>query len=511
MFFINLIYLIMILVVIYVYIVAIRNHSSKISNIFILFMFVQLLINFSSIFLIPIESATLIEWFISVKVKNIALSFLPIIWVLFMYEYLGVRYNKLLLYLFGIVSFLLFLSTMMKSLDFFVVYFFKSLVSNSFTNYLTNFTTIDIAFVLITLISLSYTSYLYWKRIQDFSIEFNPQILIITVLVGLLIVSEVLIVEQVVYSIDVTLILSFLTTLLFYRIITDNTIKNVIPISNSRIIDNLPTPVLILNNKNTILYANLKALDEIDFLETGKKLYNIPSIVNFNRNDKLVDSETFTVKHFENSELSTYIVNTEIFNDNHRILMLQDATYDHEKLKNLHKQSMVDNLTGLLNKSTFYSVASKDFHEYISKNKLHAVAMLDLDHFKSINDNYGHQIGDEVLVALASDIRKVVKETDIIARFGGEEFCALLQYDTPEEILNCLETFKNLFSSRKFMVGGVEFNVTISIGVILNCNEVFTIEKMMELADQALYDSKNSGRDKITVSDYTKIWYINEV
>ncbi len=502
MVFINLIYFIMIIVVVYVYIIAIRNHSSKISNIFILFMFVQLLISFSSIFLIPIDSATMIEWFISFKVKNITLAFLPIIWVLFMYEYLGIRYNKLLISLFGTVSFLLFLSTMTKSLDIFVVYFFKSLISNSHVTFFQSFSTIDIAFVLITLIALGYTSYLYWKKIEDFSIEFNPQILIITVLVGLLIISEVLIVEQVVYTIDATLILSFLTTLLFYRIITDNTIKNVIPISNSRIIDNLPTPVLILNNKNTILYANLKAFDEIDLLETGKKLYNIPGIVNFTRNDILVDSETLTVKHLEDGTLSTYIVNTEIFNNSYRILKLHDATFDHEKLKNLHRQSMVDNLTGLLNKSTFYTVADKDFHEYVSKNRLHAVAMLDLDHFKSINDTYGHQIGDEVLVALASDIRKVVKETDIIARFGGEEFCALLQYDNLEEIINCLETFKNLFSSRIFMVGGVEFNVTISIGVVVNRTEKITIEKMLELADQALYESKNSGRDRITLKEH---------
>ncbi len=499
---INLIYLMMILVVLYVYILAIRNHSSKISNIFILFMFVQLLINFSSIFLLPIESATLIEWFISYKVKAIALAFLPLVWVLFMYEYLGLRYNKLLVYLFGIVSFLLFLSTMVISLDSFVVSFFKNLTADSYTTFLKSYTTIDFAYLFITLTALGYTSILYFKKYQESMIEFNSQVLIITVLVGLLIVTEILLVEQVLYSVDVTLIISFLITLLFYRIITDNTIKNVIPISNSRIIDNLPTPILILNNKNTILYANIKAFDEIDFLEIGKKLYNITSIVNFNRNDKLVDSETFTVKHADDGGMSTYIVNTEIYNTNFRILKLLDATYDHEKLKKLHIQSMVDSLTGLLNKSTFYTVADKDFQKYRSKNQLHAVAMLDLDHFKSINDTYGHQIGDEVLVALASDVRKVAKETDIIARFGGEEFCALIQFDSLEEILNCLETFKNLFSNRLFMYGGVEFRVTLSIGVIINRTEITTIEKMLELADQALYESKNSGRDRITVKEF---------
>ncbi len=502
MVFLNLFYIIMICIVLYVYIVAIRNHSSKISNIFILFMFIQLLINFSSIFLIPIESATLIEWFISFKVKNIALAFLPIVWVLFMYEYLGLRPNKILVHLFGLVSVLLFLTTATSGLDNFVIYSFRNLVSNSLSSFVKSYTTLDIAFVSISFISLFYTGILYFKKVTDKSIEFNPQIIVISTLITLLIMSELLLIEQIIYKVDVSLILSFLITLSFYRIITDNSIKNVIPISNSRIIDNLPTPVIILNNKNTILYANNKSFDEIQFLEIGKKLYNVPSIVNFNKNDKLVDSETFTVKDIYTGKLSTYIVNTEIFNSNYRIIKLQDATFDHEKLEKLHRQSMVDNLTGLLNKSTFYTIANKEFQKYRTLGKLHAVAMLDLDHFKSINDTYGHQVGDEVLVALSSDIKKISLEKDVIARFGGEEFCALISGEDEESILTRISKFKDLFSSRVFIVGETEFKVTLSMGVIINKQEVCTLEKMLELADVALYESKNSGRDKITLHDF---------
>ncbi len=504
MVFLNILYISMIVIVLYVYILAIRNHSSKISNIFILFMFIQLLINFSSVFLLPIESATLIEWYISFKVKNIALSFLPLVWVLFMYEYLGLSYNKLLVCLFGIVSFLLFFSTATGGLGTFVVYSFKNLVSNSLLTFFESYSTIDIAFVLISFVSLFYTGFLYLKKVKDKSIEFNPQIIVISSFIGLLIISELLLVEQIIYKVDISLILSFLITLSFYRIITDNSIKNVIPISNSRIIDNLPTPVLILNNKNTILYANHKSYEEISYLEIGKKLYNIPSIVNFNKNDKLVDSETFTVKDFNTGKLSTFIVNTEIFNSNYRILKLQDATFDHEKLEKLHRKSMVDNLTGLLNKSTFYTIAKKEFQNYLLTGQLHAVIMLDLDHFKNINDTYGHPIGDEVLVAIASDIKKISNEKDIIARFGGEEFCALIPGDDEESILLHLSNFKDLFSSRVFVVGKVEFSVTLSMGVVLNTQEISSLEKLLELADAALYDSKNSGRDKITVHDFNK-------
>jgi diguanylate cyclase (GGDEF)-like protein len=172
------------------------------------------------------------------------------------------------------------------------------------------------------------------------------------------------------------------------------------------------------------------------------------------------------------------------------------AAAKYQKAVNL---AALDGLTGLYNHRIFNEVFRREF----AKAKRHqyglALLSLDLDHFKAVNDSYGHQFGDQVLKSVADIITQVARATDLAARLGGEEFALLLPHTSQEQALVVAARLKFMLDHKDFDPGnGAVFHQTVSQGVAgVEYFMVKSPEDMLYLADQALYLAKREGRDTI--------------
>lgn len=157
-----------------------------------------------------------------------------------------------------------------------------------------------------------------------------------------------------------------------------------------------------------------------------------------------------------------------------------------------------DPLTGLYNRRIFNEVLGREFA--LAKRHGHSLCLLslDLDHFKAVNDTYGHQAGDAVLAGVASLLAGVSRSTDVAARLGGEEFALILPHATEAEGLVVAERLRRGLHRAVFTFGGQIIHQTASLG--LADSEHFMVnspEDMVYWADQALYRAKREGRDAI--------------
>ncbi len=497
----NLIYILMAIAVAFVYITAIRNHSSRISNIFILFMFILILACISTFVIIPIGDAKLIEWFISYKMYEISITFLPLVWFLFVYEYLDEKVNKKMMFIFGGIYLAFFVESLYKNLDKFTIMFFERVSPANADKLFYVSSKNTLYYFSVTLVFFAILMRGYFKKAKKKNIKVKKEIVIITILILLMIISEFYIVSQILYSINVTMFIVLLIALILFRLVVNNDIKNLIQISNSLILDELPTIIMILNDEKNVVYANknaIKVFGDIKLNAKYDKTKGLDFISDLYRNESFeYRFESKVVVHNHVGKELTFIATSTVYNSNFDIIRLHDVTAEEKNIESLHRKSRIDGLTELLNKSTFFEESNGILEWCSTLKQTCAIIMIDLDKFKNVNDTYGHQKGDEVLIKLAKVMLKEITLENLLGRFGGEEFCGLLVGEK-EEIIHVLDDFREKFKNIDFEYEDTSFNVTLSIGVAFNSisNELDTL---LDFADQALYQSKNNGRDKITV------------
>lgn len=168
-----------------------------------------------------------------------------------------------------------------------------------------------------------------------------------------------------------------------------------------------------------------------------------------------------------------------------------------ENYRNLEKISFTDALTGLYNRRYFVQVARQQMQMSIRTKHPLCILIADVDHFKSINDTYGHLIGDEALKHAANMVRGSVRESDICARFGGEEFIVLLNNTSLENGAVLAEKMRAALEKTPCKTEADTLRMTISIGVSEIKPEEGGVNDAINFADRALYDAKSSGRNKV--------------
>jgi diguanylate cyclase (GGDEF)-like protein len=187
------------------------------------------------------------------------------------------------------------------------------------------------------------------------------------------------------------------------------------------------------------------------------------------------------------------------------LVILLQRSLRHAQLVNA---SRIDSKTGLLNAATWQREAAMEVTRAARKHTPIAVAMLDIDHFKKVNDTYGHLAGDAVLAAIAAAARALLREYDIIGRFGGEEFAILLPHTGIAEATQVTERLRARIPHIAIPGGGpvspMPSGVTVSIGVAATASVRRDLVDLLATADRALYQAKNAGRDRVhIISDKT--------
>jgi diguanylate cyclase len=213
---------------------------------------------------------------------------------------------------------------------------------------------------------------------------------------------------------------------------------------------------------------------------------------------KLID----TIHKIENSiKTNCKIINDQKiqFNSlNEQIRKLQ------EELLIAKEEKQTDFLTNVFNRRAYTHEVEKVEKKYTMFDSNYAIIFYDIDHFKKINDTYGHTSGDAVLKNFASILKKLTRSEDVIARYGGEEFIALVNYEKEEEVLEYLKRVKKAINSTNFIYKEESIHIKFSAGVSYR-NKYNSYSDTKKRADELLYEAKNDGRDKIIFDNNLEI------
>jgi diguanylate cyclase len=172
-----------------------------------------------------------------------------------------------------------------------------------------------------------------------------------------------------------------------------------------------------------------------------------------------------------------------------------------EHKRALSALSRTDSLTGLLNHGSWKDLLHLKFHKCQQQQTQATIALIDIDHFKRINDNYGHIIGDAVLRQLSLELRRNLRENDLAGRYGGDEFCVILPDMAQEQAAQVMERMRQVFSDYR-NPEIPELRVSLSIG-LASFQPAFADAAMwLNAADRALYAAKDTGRNRVNISDW---------
>jgi len=236
--------------------------------------------------------------------------------------------------------------------------------------------------------------------------------------------------------------------------------------------------------------------------ETGKITRQIP-LVSSDEFGKLATqfNEMREQLNLANSRLQSKIELADAkLTDNNRKLQEQATELQRMNVA-LQHMAITDSLTGLHNRRYFENVAESDLALSIRHGDTNSILLIDVDHFKRINDTWGHRAGDDVLIDIAGVLSRSLRKTDLVCRMGGEEFILLCRRTEHEEALRVAEKIRKAIAEYAFTALGQEhISVTVSIGVVTfpGSETPKTVGEYIHNADLALYQSKSAGRNRVT-------------
>ena len=167
----------------------------------------------------------------------------------------------------------------------------------------------------------------------------------------------------------------------------------------------------------------------------------------------------------------------------------------------LYRQASIDGLTGVFNRRTFEDLARREIARSARGGRAPAMLMVDVDHFKQINDRHGHLTGDEVLASVARMLAASLRQPDLIGRWGGEEFCILLPDTGDLEVHTVAERLRTCVAEGiEVAQAQTTITVTVSIGVVTPDQVMRDFNAMLQAADEALYRAKSEGRNRVVMA-----------
>lgn len=184
------------------------------------------------------------------------------------------------------------------------------------------------------------------------------------------------------------------------------------------------------------------------------------------------------------------------------VAQIQDITERKAMIEQLRRQATQDSLTGLSNRRHFFAQGEIELARVRRYGAALSLLMLDVDHFKRINDSHGHKAGDIVLRQLSTTLRETLRPVDVIGRLGGEEFAVLLPGTKLAEAIEVAERLREIIAASEVKrEAGLPLRFTVSIGVVSLEQPDSNLDTLLSLADRALYQAKAGGRNKVCVAD----------
>lgn len=308
----------------------------------------------------------------------------------------------------------------------------------------------------------------------------------------------------------------------------NGTITNIIRIARGKVMEHLPEMVFVLDANETIIDANAVAQKWL-----GKPLEQIlgrDPIEVFREWPQLLQRFFFMEYHREEVELPSdpartfEVISTPILNNDGnlegRVILAYDITArkklenqlttanrelqnqleENERLRaQLQEQAIRDPLTGVFNRRYFTEALESETARAARENIPFSLIILDVDHFKKVNDTYGHKCGDQVLKSLASFLLENTRRSDIVCRFGGEEFVVLMPDAAVVDAHDRAELFRKKFEVLLLACDDRQIHATFSAGVASFPTHAGSGEALLAAADDALYRSKAGGRNRVSI------------
>jgi len=258
-----------------------------------------------------------------------------------------------------------------------------------------------------------------------------------------------------------------------------------------------------------LLARHLSGIDGIHIcrsLKNNSETSGIPIIMLTNKSttsDKVVGlragADDYIPEPCDEDELSA-VINARLRTKTEWDDLKQTTRQLREMLTRVETLANVDSLTGLFNRRRFEAVIDKEFKRSIRYNIPLSCLMLDIDHFKKVNDTFGHAVGDVVLRETVKIIQSNIRDVDTVARWGGEEFIIMSPNTQKNNALVVADRIRKSMAAQSFQSVG-DKKITISIGIAdIPDPAINTREQLINAADQALYDAKKSGRNRVRLS-----------
>jgi diguanylate cyclase (GGDEF)-like protein/PAS domain S-box-containing protein len=309
-------------------------------------------------------------------------------------------------------------------------------------------------------------------------------------------------------KVDNVILFLLLSAILFAIALFRYNALEIVPIAYNLVVQNINSGILILDALGRVVEINPFARTLIRSegeQALGKSLHSV--LVDWPKIDyspELSERREQEISLVANDGRLFFIVQiSPIYNERNyllgHVIVLVDIT-DRKKVEmELERLARTDALTGVTNRRHFFELAESQFARAQRYNHSLAVMMLDVDHFKQVNDRHGHLAGDLTLQSVAKECQNHLRGTDIFARYGGEEFICLLPEQSEQGALETAERIRQVIEQSEVKLETHSIRVTISIGLAFMQSETDpTLEVLIDRADQALYQSKSGGRNRVT-------------
>ena len=289
----------------------------------------------------------------------------------------------------------------------------------------------------------------------------------------------------------------------FYR----NHLFDLQPIARGQAFMNMSDGIVVLDAKERITDFNPAARGILEVLSLDIIGEHFSELFEVEVAGRLLDMKSKIPLHLKKGEDDFYYdvrispIRTKKGDSAGKILSFRDVTRQKQLEYKLEYYATTDSLTGLYNRREFSRLAELELHRGIRYNNPLSIVMIDIDHFKKVNDNFGHDTGDIAMKEMVRICRRGLREVDIFARWGGEEFVVLLPETALSEATEAAERLRESIEKSVIEAPSGSLSITVSVGVSELGHSAGTLEEGLKLADKAMYHSKAMGRNRCSCID----------